>query len=288
MGTDGVGALMGALRVGSFLVEGWVLVVLGKLARDAVALARGYRVNEIIGLKDNAAAAIDLCGFLGGLVLGLLGSVVVASDDWLSQASDIAVSGLVVIATMLAADFVADLAVFRRIDDHVELFERRNIALALGRAGASLGTGFVIRGALGHVDTPLVVGLAWVAVGQVAMVLMALVYQWLTPYDDLEQIRSGNVAAALPIAGILVAVGLTVEAAVYGATTSWLDDLRAVAVYLVLSAVLVWVLRWVTNRFLLPGTRLADEIERDRNAGAGLIEGTSFVIGALLVSYFLS
>ncbi len=285
---DSVMTIESVLRVGTFLVETMIIVFLGKLARDGLALLRGYRVSEIITVRDNPAAAIDLCGYLFALVIGLVGSVVVSSEGWLAQASDVAISGLVVIGALLLADWVADHAVFRHIDDHVEIFERRNVALAIGRAGASLATGFVIRGALGHTDTPLAVGLAWIVVGQAAMVLMALAYQWLTPYDDLAEIKDNNIAAALPIAGILVAVGITVEAAVYGSTTTWLEDLRAVAIYMVASIVLVWLLRWLTDKFLLPGTRLAQEIERDRNAGAGLIEGTSFVLGALVVAFFLS
>lgn len=285
---ESIAAAESALRIGTFLIEAVILVYVGKLARDGLSLMRGYRVNEIITVRNNVAAAIDLCGYLAGLVIGLLGSVVVSTSGWLAQASDVAVSGLVVIVVMLVADWVADVAVFRHIDDRAEIFERRNIALAIGRAAAALATGFVIRGALGHADTPLAVGLAWTAVGQVAMVIMVLIYQWLTPYDDLAEIRGNNIAAALPIAGILIAVGITVEAAVYGLSTSWFHDLLAVATYLGASVGLVWLLRGLTDRFLLPGTCLVDEIQRDRNAGAGLIEGTSFVLGALVVSFFLS
>ena len=120
------------------------------------------------------------------------------------------------------------------------------------------------------------------------MVISALIYQKLTPYDDLAEIKGGNLSAALPLAGILIAVGLVMEGAVQGSYESFADDGVALLQYAGVSLALVFALRLFTDRLLLPKTNLTDEIVRDRNAGAGLLEGLSFVMAALIVSFFLN
>ena len=278
---------MEVARRGSFVLEGLVILFVGKLFRDLFALSRGYKTSELLTAHDNPAVAIDLCGYLVGLVLGVLGSLVVSSETWLGQASDIALTGLVVIACLLLASWVADKAIFRGIDDHAALAEDRNVALALGRAGVFIGTGLVVRGALGP-DSALVDCVAWVGIGLLAMVVMSLVYQRVTPYDDLAQIRDNNVAAALPLAGVVLAVGIIVEAAIGGPVESWSEDLASVGIYLGVSLVFLLVLRVLADLFLLPGASLSKEVAEDRNTGAGLVEGTSFVCGAMLLAFFLT
>jgi len=274
-------------RRASFVAEAMAIVVVGKMFRDLVLLARGYKPAELLTVKDNHAAAIDLSGFLLALVVGVLGSLVISSTSWLGQAADIAMHGLLVIGVLLLNDLVTDKAILRGIDDHAEIVNNRNAALAIARAASAIATGLVIRGALGHGDA-LTDCLVWVVVGQVALVVIALLYQRLTPYDDLAEIRAGNVAAAWPIAGILLAVGITVEAAVHGETHDWAADLASVGIYLGLSVLLLGVLRVLTEWFLLSRARLSDEIARDKNVGAGLIEATAFVVGAEILSFFLT
>ncbi len=274
-------------RRASFVVEALAILLVGKLLRDGLALARGYKTAELITVKDNPAAAIDLAGYILALTLGLVGSILISAESWAGQAADIAEVGLLVIGCLVVNDWITDKAIFRGLDDHAELNERRNVALAVGRAASAIATGLVIRGALGH-DNDLLVCLAWVGLGQVALVGIALLYQRITPYDDLAEIRSGNLAAGLPLAGMLLAVGITVEAALHGEFGSWANDLQSVGLYLAVSVVLLWLLRALTDLLLMPGTRLADEISVDRNTGAGLIEATSFVVGAEMLAYFLT
>ncbi|MEE2643636.1 MAG: DUF350 domain-containing protein, partial [Myxococcota bacterium] len=122
---------------------------------------------------------------------------------------------------------------------------------------------------------------------QVALIILAWVYQIITPYDDLQEIRKGNIAAALPLAGVLIAVGLTVESAVIGESYTFQEELKLVALYLIVASVCLLVLRLFVDRILMPGAKLSEEIARDRNAGAGLLEATSFIACAELVNYFL-
>ena len=51
----------------------------------------------------------------------------------------------------------------------------------------------------------------WLLIGLVCISALGAFFQWLTPYDDLQEIQKDNCAAALPLAGAWLAAGITVR-----------------------------------------------------------------------------
>jgi len=280
-------------RIG-FLVEGIALIYIGKLIRDLFYMARGYKLVEMITKKDNLAASIELCGFLFAMIMATMNSIIVRHHSWTGQAMDIALTGLSVTILLLVADWITDKAIFRKMDDYKEIYQNQNIALACGRFGGVVATGFIISGALGDGQSEATIWqsigfcLLWFLFGQIMLILISLAYQKLTPYDDLREIKDKNVAAALPIAGILIAVGLTINSGINGVSEHLREDLVSVTLYVLSTAVLLYILRIFTDYLLLPKADLSKEISEDKNIGAGLIEGTSFIMGGLILSYFFN
>ena len=271
----------------SFLIEAVVLLFVAKLFRDLLLLRRGYRVDQQITESDNLAASIDLSGFLLGTVIALLDSFVIEGHSWLTQSSEIAYTGLIVLALMGLNSWITDLFIFRGIDDHKEINEQRNISIACGRAGAMIATGFIIRAAFGHPNSWLICVL-WALVGQASLILMAYVYQWISPYDDLAEIKKGNVAAGLPMMGVLIAVGITIESAIFGESVSWTEELISVGLYLLIGALLLFISRWLFNKIFLPKGDLDHEIVNDQNIGVGLLEATLYISLAEVINFFLN
>jgi hypothetical protein len=62
----------------------------------------------------------------------------------------------------------------------------------------------------------------------------------------------------------------------------------SVTLYVLSTAVLLYILRIFTDYLLLPKADLSKEISKDKNIGAGLIEGTSFIMGGLILAYFFN
>ncbi|MFO0750947.1 MAG: DUF350 domain-containing protein [Myxococcota bacterium] len=273
-------------RTAAFFAGSLVIVVIAKMVRDQIAARRGHRLPELVAKHDNVAVAVEMAGFVLAMVLGLLDSIMVSGIAWWEQALDLLTTGAVVLAVMLLNDQITSRVVLRGIDCNLAVVNR-NLAVAIVRACANVASALVTAAALGH-ESPLIERVIWVLIGQLCLVILSLAYQKLTPYDDVKEVESQNVAAALPMGGILLAVGLVVAAALKGEGAGWGDDLVSLAIDLVVGAVLLFALRWAGDRFLLPGTTYKEEIARDRNAGAGLIEATSYVAGALAVAYFLS
>jgi len=274
-------------RTAAFFFGALALIALAKWTRDLVGRLRGHRWSTLVIERDNVAAGVELAGFLLAMVLGLLGGLVVQGDAWWEQALDLVVTGALALAFLLFNDQLVSRLVLRGIDCDAAVAEHSNLAVAIVRAAGNIGTALVVAGALGN-DSALGERVLWMLIGQVALVALSLGYQALTRYDDVAEVRHKNIAAAFPMAGVLIAVGVVVQAAVAGDSAGWGADLLALALDLTLSAVLIVALRWGGARLLLPGASFHDEIARDKNAGVGLIEGAAYLAAGLTVAYFLN
>jgi uncharacterized membrane protein YjfL (UPF0719 family) len=116
-----------------------------------------------------------------------------------------------------------------------------------------------------------------------------LLYCRLTPYDDMAEVKNNNLAAGFPIAGILLAVGLVMEAAVAGRSSgSWSHAALETAKFLGVSLVLVYVFRLITDFMMLPKVKLSQAVVADKNVAAGIQEGASYVLASLIVTFFLA
>lgn len=275
------------VRTAAFFLGAFLIVAIAKVLRDLIARRQGRSLGELIVQRDNVAVGVEMAGFVLAMVLGLLGSLVVYGDTWYGQAGDLLLTGGIVFAVLILSDQLISRIVLRGLDCNAAVADDANLAVAIVRATGNVATALVLRGALGH-DSPLGERLIWVGLGLVALVVLSLAYQVLTRYDDVAEVRHKNVAAALPMGGILLAVGLVVEAAVSGEGSGWGPDLVALVLDLSISAILIVVLRWTADKLLLPGATFHDEIARDKNAGVGMLEaGTTLAVG-LAVAYFLN
>jgi uncharacterized membrane protein YjfL (UPF0719 family) len=271
------------------MVEAFVIVFVAKLARDWVLKTRGYSVNRLVVKERSSGAAISQAGFMVGILLGFLGAISYASQaiGYWSLVAHIALFGTLAIALQIAADRISDRLIFRGLVG--EGVKDDNVSHAVGKAAVSIATGLVLRGSLADPSAGVVGCLIWFVVGQALMILAVLLYCWLTPYDDLAEIKRNNLAAAFPITGILIGLGLVIEAAVVAKGDSGvLDAALRVGKFLGVSLVLVYAFRLVASRLLLPKAKLSSEIVEGKSVAAGLQEGVSFFLVSLIVTFFLS
>ncbi len=277
----------GLLRTGAYFLGALMIVALAKVGRDLIARRGGRQLVALVAERNNTPVAVEMGGFVLAMVIGLLGSIIAEPGAWWEEALGLVGTGAVVFGVLLFNDQLVTRFLLGGLDCNQAVAEEHNLAVAIVRAAGNVGAALALRGALGH-ESELWERLIWVVLGQVALVLMCRGYQWLTAYDDVAEVRHKNVAAALPMAGILMAVGIVIGAAMGGEGHGWGEDLLAFGLDLAVSAVLIMGLRWAGDKLLLPGTNYAHEIAHDKNAGAGFIEGAVYVSGALAVAFFLN
>jgi putative membrane protein len=115
--------------------------------------------------------------------------------------------------------------------------------------------------------------LIYFALSLFLLAVFAWIYTKVTPYRELELIRSGNIAAAITLAGAMI--GFTLPLASVVSNAVGLMDLLMFAALAGLSQIVVFVLA----RKLLPG--LADSIEDGNIAKATMTAAMAVCVGLL-------
>jgi uncharacterized membrane protein YjfL (UPF0719 family) len=107
-------------------------------------------------------------------------------------------------------------------------------------------------------------------------------YEWLTPYDVVGQIKDRNTAAGLAVCGKLTALGIILAASIAGEFRGWSQDLVSFGISAVAGIVLLLILEKVSDWLFLPRTAIQHEVAEDRNlAAVALSQGVEMAIAVL-------
>jgi len=254
--------------------------------RSSPAVPRSFSLNAALSDPRNdavavsfaaacAAAALTLCGVVtcpdphvGRFVLGLL--------LWLGI-------GLGLVVASLCLNTLAMLHTCRSEAALVD----NNLAVAAFEAGSTIAAGLVVKAAVTGDSPSFGVGLAttllyW-SVAQAFMLAAIGLHRLLTRFDLQAAIAAdGNFAAGVSSGMTLVALAVVVHTGVLR-----FPSLAVLAPVVAAGLLLLYLLRVLVDRFILPGGALDDEVSRDKNWGAALIEGTCAVSVALILTMLM-
>ena len=254
-----------------------------------------YSVNTQLTAKDNPAVGLLLSGFLLGITAVLCGVLVGDAPEepsWANFSQDlvpILVYGFAGLIMLFVAGILNDKIVLRQFSNHTEIVDNQNSAVAIIMAATYIGSGLIIAGGI---SSSLDIKSAFIAfvIGQFSFILFGILYQVVTKYDDQEEIgENKNLAAGIGFAGNLIAFamilmrGLKVDIEL-AVTWNLADRCVNALYYAIAGALLLIIVRFITDRAFLPGGKISEEIVRDRNLNAGYIEATlALSVGAILV-----
>jgi putative membrane protein len=120
-----------------------------------------------------------------------------------------------------------------------------------------------------------------VAVIVVLQFIGMVVFSWMTPFNDLDELRKGNTAVGLAFGGKFMATAIILGVAAYTNTSIWFMMLWFAVGYLTLIAV-YWIFELIT-----PGLKISEQLQ-NRNTAVGVLlcfvfVGTSFAISSLII-----
>jgi len=274
-----------------YLVFAIVFLLIAKKLFD---LATPFSVDVQLTEKDNPAVGILMTGFLLGVTAVICGVFMGPAPEKPSFAAfgeeivPVAIYGGIGMVLLFISGIINDKVVLREFSNRKEIIESRNSAVAVMMAATYIGSGLIIAGGIcGSAD--IVSLLVTFAIGQAAMVVFAIIYQFATSYDDQKELgENKNVAAGIAFGGTLLAYslilmkGMSLDDA--AAEWAWPDRLLNIAYYAVAGCVLLLITRVINDHLFLPKARLSKEIVEDRNLSAGLMEaGLAIAMGAAMV-----
>lgn len=249
------------------------------------------RLNDALIKADNPALGIAISGYVFGVVL-ITTSVLrgEGSGDLLKDAiltSAYGVGGVFFLALLSTFGFKLLHSV-----DYLAEVEKGNVSVGITAAGRFIGTGLVIAGTIsgdakgGNAVTSIIFFLT----GQLALIAVARLYRALTSYNDTQEISGGNIAAAISYAGVMIGIGIAIENGLRGDfidyPTSFTGFGKSLLVILSFYPIRQFLVQGVLlgGGFALYGGKLDEEISKDRNIGASVIEATAYISTALLVT----
>jgi uncharacterized membrane protein YjfL (UPF0719 family) len=263
-------------------------VVLLVLARWVQQWLYGQTLHAMLTEDDNPAMGITIAGYLLGVfwtVTVLLGNL---QYELLPDIGNVLLYGGVGIV-LLTVVALGTCRVFLGTSVQQQL-AARNVAAALVVAGVYIATSLTYSGTLSGTGGGFWIMLLFFLLGQLALLGITYAFRWLTSYDDVQEIAAGNIAAALALMGLLIAVGLIVRRAVSGDYTGFFHSLGSFLLALLLALVFYPVRQVLVQWILLGGpmhwhhSLLDSEIAQDKNVAVGLLEATAYVTSALFLT----
>ncbi|HVR86572.1 MAG TPA: DUF350 domain-containing protein [Planctomycetota bacterium] len=262
------------------------VIALVWLGQRALELATRTRFKQELMVKDNPAAGIVLAGYYLSLFIALSGLLSGEAIPLLDDLRITATHGMAAIFALLLSSYLWRPIVRVRLRE--DILTARNLGAGLLSASALIATGLIYRGAVHLQDANPAIILAFFALGEGALLVYLLVYEWLTPYDVAAEIcEKGNVAAAISFSGATIAAGLILGNAVEGEFLGWRSSIRDAFLYMTPLLALP-LTRWlVVNGLILGWGSVNREVAEDRNSAAGLVEAAAYVGIALFAVHLI-
>ncbi len=268
-----------------YLVAVFFLFFIGKFVYDK--LNRRFVLQEELLQKDNFAVAIAVVGYYFGLVFAIGGVLVGPATFWLDDLIDILFYGIVSIGLLNLSAFINDKIILYKFDNIKEMVDDRNVGTGVIVAGNHMAVGLVIYGAIsGEGGDLMTAGVFWL-LGQAVLIIASLLYNLITPFDVHDEIEKDNVAVGVAFAGMLIAIGNVIRIGLAGDFLSWSENFSQFGGFVVFGLILLPLVRFVTDKILLPGESLTKELvhQEKPNVGAGAIEAFSYVAASFLLGW---
>ena len=264
-------------------------LVLLALARLALQRVLGSSLRVALTDHDNPAVGLAVAGYLFGVIWTISVLLGTPSSGGLWQdVLEVALYGglgivLLTVVSLVSCRLFLGLHVREQLEAH-------NSAAAIVVGGAYVATSLTYSGALDGEGGGFWMLLLFFVLGQLALVAMTYVFRWLTGYDDVREIESGNLAAGIAQAGLLIAMGVIVGQAASGEFTTLEDSLTGFLISLLIVVVLYPVRQLVVQCLILGAPLrfrsilLDNEIAEDKNIAAGLLEASAYLSTALFIT----
>ena len=281
----------GLLATLVYLAASFILFLVGKVIYQLFhpKIKVGWELVE----NDNLAFAVSYVGYFIGLLLAIGAAVMGESQGLLVDLENIGIYGLLAILLLNFSIIINDKLILRKFSVKKEILEDKNVGTGVVEGANAVATGLIILGAI-HGDGfgeggPIVTALLYWVIGQVLLFITSLVYNMITPYDIHEHIEKDNVAVGIGFAGAMVAIGNLVRFALMHDFESWDITLENVGLDVGIGLIFLPIVRTITDKLLLPGQKLTDEIvnQEEPNIGAAMIEAFAYIGGSVLITWAL-
>ncbi len=264
----------------------YILFFLGKLANDL--LHREYDLTKELVEKDNPALALGIAGYYLGLVLAIGGALAGPDNGIAEDLIDLFIYGFLAIILINFSWFFCDKLILYKFKVSDELIRDRNQGVGAVVCGVNIASGLIVFGAVTGEGGNIWTAAAFWALGQILLLLAVLLYNLITPYNIHKELEEkDNVAVGVGVSGALISMGIIIGLSASIDFNSWYDDIFDFVSVAAMGLVMLPIVRFLTDKILLPTVKLTDEIVSQEipNVGAAYIEALSYIGAAFIIKW---
>jgi len=268
-----------------YAVIAFLFIIVAKKIADkrTTTIDDDHEIQE----KSNVAIGFRRTGLYIAYAIAFSGVLSGVSAGFASDVIAIFIDGIVITVCLFACRSINDRVMLAHIDNDEEA-RNGNVAVGLTECGMYIATGFVLNGAFSGDSENVLAGIVSATVfflaGQAALLICGYCYELITHFNIRDEIKKGNAAAGIALAGMLIALGIILRASIAGPSVSWAADFISFGLYTVYGIVLLLIFKKAIDWFLLPDTGIAVEVERDRNIAALVLTEATVIAVAVVIS----
>ncbi|THB74958.1 MAG: DUF350 domain-containing protein [Desulfobacteraceae bacterium] len=258
--------------------------------------------DDDIQIDDgNAAVGLRRAGLYLAIAIALSGALSGAGRGFVSDLFILLLDGVIILACMFSCRWINDKVMLGHISNDEECIRefidkkgittKGNTAVGMVEAGIFIATGFILRGSLSGEGGTFIQGIEstffFFVAGQICLLAFGYLYEIITPFNVREEIKDNNLAAGVGLGGILIALGIVLQASIAGPFTGWENDIVNFAFYAFAGVILLLAFRVIIEKLLLPTTNLATEVKEDRNVAALIVAQCAINAVAIIIAFSL-
>ena len=255
--------------VSSLLILFVIIFTVAKLANE---LLTPYNIDAELTEKDNFAMAVSLSGYLFAIVIIYVGALIGPSQGLVKDLMNIGGHSLLGIVLLNTSRVINDKIILKKFCNVKEIIEDRNVGVGAVQMGSYIASALIIAGAISGEGGSVLTTIVFFLLGQVTFLIMAGIYNVITPYDLYEELEKDNVSAGIGFAGTLISIGVILLSSLSGNFVSWIESLKSFAIDGGIAFLVLPLFRLFFDKVIIPKSDLNHEIKNDQNCGAGLLE----------------
>ena len=286
-----IGIVDGIITTLIYILASFVLFLVGKFAYQL--FHPRVKVSYELVENDNLAFSLAHVGYFIGLLLAIGSAVIGESEGLVEDLINIGVYGALSIVLLNLALIINDKVILSKFDLKKEILDQKNVGSGVVEGANAIATGLIVLGAISGEGAgfggPVATAILYWILGQVILFLTTIIYNWITPYDIHEHIEKNNVAVGVGYAGAIIAIANLIRNALMHDFESWAITLEDVGFNVIVGFIFLPIARLLTDKILLPGQKLTDEIvnQEHPNVGAAVVEAFAYVGGSMLIVWAL-
>lgn len=272
-----------------YVLSAFIIFYLGKLIYSLIN--KKINIAHELVEKDNFAFILSYTGYFVGLVIILGGAIIGESVDFYTDLFHIGTYSLIGIVLLHISILISNKLILPKFDIKKEIVDDKNEGTGVIEACIYIANALILHGALiGESESfqeGILTFISYWAIGNIMLIIASKIFTLWIRFDVHDHIEKDNVAVGISFGGAILAIGIVIMNALLDPFIDWTTTLIDVSLQTVLGIILLPIMRFLTDKILLPGRTLTDEIinQEKPNIGAGLLEAFAYVGSAILITW---